>query len=265
MAIICVDLGGTLIEDPFLDTIDIVRGEVQEGILPFPFPNRFIDEFFAAWTEENWQFDFPFCSHFLQEEFWPMRAALRINDVHGLRMPASLPQMLPAMLSRYRAHVRENIAHQKQLATLRTGIASLKASGHCIGVASNDREFSTRAMLGWSSLDENLSFVFTSEGLSQKYPGAEKPEQEFFRAIQSELRGRAISESPIIYVGDSELKDIIPSLKEKWIAVRFFNSNQNSAAAWLATSNKTSAPVSYSRTELFLDAVQRAVSLCSPL
>lgn len=262
MATICVDLGGTLIDDPFSRAIDCVKQIVRGGALPFPFPDRFIDKFFAEWTDENSKFDFPFASHFLQEEVWPMRAALKITSVYGLGAEARLPQMLPSILNCYRASVKELIAQQPQLGILRSAIASLRGEGHCIGVASNDREFATRAMLAWTELDVNVGFVFTSERLSRRYPGAEKPALEFFRAIECELAELGKVGAPVIYVGDSELKDILPSTAAGWRAVRFFNPNQTrSCATWLGGGDTTAAPICYRRFDEFEGALTKAVRL----
>lgn len=261
MAIICVDLGGTLIDDPFLPTIDLVKKEVRSRTLSFPFENCFVENFFSSWVEENWHFDFPFASHFLQEEAWPMRAALKVNDAHDLDARTTLPQMLPAILNSYRVHVKKIISCQPQLEMLRTMVKMLKAEGHVIGVASNDREFATRAMLNWACLDKDLDFVFTSEGLSQKYPGAEKPALKFFHSIRSELGRFAGPDASIVYIGDSELKDIIPSMELGWTPVRFFNQNEQRAAIWLGTSNTTVAPLSYSRFEDALNEARKAVVL----
>jgi FMN phosphatase YigB (HAD superfamily) len=212
-----------------------------------------------AWKEENSTFDFPFASHFLQEEVWLIRAALRINDLNGLATRSNLPTMIPTILGRYRALAKQNIARQSHLDILRSAIKALRQEGHCVGVASNDREFATRAMLTWAGLDLHLSFVFTSEGLSQKFPAAEKPAPEFFRAIETELRQINKLTEPIVYVGDSEMNDIIPSLGVGWIPVRFFNPSHIETAPWVATYNTTVAPVSFRRFEAFLDVLRSVV------
>jgi hypothetical protein len=70
-----------------------------------------------ALYSENPEFglDFSFASHFLQEEVWPMRAALRINEAHGLGLRANLPSDVPIILSRYRTIAARNFPLQPQL------------------------------------------------------------------------------------------------------------------------------------------------------
>lgn len=263
MATICFDLGGTLIDDPFPDATEELKQEVQNGTVLFPFSSKLVDEFFEAWTEHNRSFDFPFASHYLQEEVWLIRAAISIDSNHNLGMGGVLPFRIPVLLSRYRAIAARKVALQPQLPMIRSVIKSLRLDGHCVGVASNDREFATRALLSWAELKADLNFVFTSEGLSEKFPGAEKPAAEFFQGIQYELAARDNLRFPMIYLGDSETGDIIPSLKEGWIAVRFFNSRQMDRAMWFTSSPTTVAPIHFTNFESFADAVNRALDFAT--
>jgi FMN phosphatase YigB (HAD superfamily) len=260
MATICFDVGGTLIDDPFPDTVRAVAAEIAGGELPFPFPLHFLEEFTHLWMEENWNYDFPFASHFLQEEVWLARAALKLDDSRQLNRRAQFPTILPLILGRYRALAKEKIAQQPQLEVMQAALRALLDDGHQLGVASNDRDFATRAMLAWARLDAEFNFAFTSEALSQRYPGAEKPALEFFRAIQSELRSSNKWRPPFIYVGDSETKDIIPALKEGWMPIRFFNALNMTGAAWIATSHSTVAPVSFDHFADILATIRRAVT-----
>ncbi len=260
MATICLDLGGTLIDDPFCTALKILKQEMRDGSLPCPFPSRLIDSLFDAWAEENWNYNFPFASHFLQEEVWLARAAFSTNKSNSLELDGHLPAWLPTILRRYREVASQVISKQPQLPFLRATIKRLRNEGHAVGVASNDRAFATSAMLTYAQIKTELNFIYTSEWLSRQHPGAEKPAAEFFRAICVELEQVGISTSQLIYVGDSELNDIVPVLKVGWLPVRFFNANQP-AATWLVTSNSTIARISYGKFEEFSEAIQRGIRM----
>lgn len=121
MATICFDLGGTLIDDPFPDATEELKQEVQNGTVLFPFSSKLVDEFFEAWTEHNRSFDFPFASHYLQEEVWLIRAAISIDSNHNLGMGGVLPFRIPVLLSRYRAIAARKVALQPQLPMILIG------------------------------------------------------------------------------------------------------------------------------------------------
>ena len=163
--------------------------------------------FLEDWARVNNELNFPFAAHFLQEEAFIWQAILgRIEDVEPAAR-ADLPLVLAELLLAYRSLARRAIAEQAHLPALRAMLADLTGRGVVLGVASNDREYATRALLAWSGLAPSFRFVFTSEGLSRRYEGAEKPSPVFFEAVKREA-GIAPGQDRCYYVGDDEKRDV---------------------------------------------------------
>lgn len=233
MNLILFDLGGTLIDDPFEEVLDALYDEFLEGCHYWSLEKNDLTDFFSYWREENLKTDYPFASHFLQEETWPIRGLMRLNRATGLPPAAEIPLLSLTILKRYRELARIQISAQPQLPLFREIFTWLKRVRAIIGVASNDREFATKAMLIWADLAEYLDGVFTSERLSKKYPKAEKPAPEFFHAIFDEIK-RPLSEwDHVVYVGDSEKNDILPARSLGLCTVRYLNKRTPQDALWI--------------------------------
>jgi len=163
--------------------------------------------FLDNWKNENYSYDFRFASHFMQEEVWISRA---LCDVGIEFDSARIADLSRCILECYRARLREALSSQDQLPLIRDLMHGLSERGVRILVASNDREYATPAMLEWSGLLPFVEGVYTSEGLSRRYPKAEKPHMEFFWAW-AELSGISPGQyDRVIYIGDSEDNDIRP-------------------------------------------------------
>lgn len=206
-AFVLFDLGGTLIFDPFPEVLSGLERELRTGRIRSPFPADAIAAFLNDWTSVNNELNFPFAAHFLQEEVFIWQAILRrIEDVDPA-VRADLPVVIAELLLAYRAHARAVIGGQRHLGVLRAMLAGLTDRGVVLGVASNDREYATPALLDWAGLAPFFRFVFTSEGLSRRHEGAEKPSPAFFEAVKQEV-GLAAGHSRTYYVGDDESRDV---------------------------------------------------------
>lgn len=231
--LILFDLGGTLIDDPFDDVLTLIH-----PIIRAEFMNRNIDEdavpeFLANWREANLKSDHQFASHFLQEETWITEALLRLHHSRAIPPTQEIPFLSLTILRKYRELAAAQIGGQPQLSVLRELLQWLKTPETVVGVASNDREFATRTMLIWGDLERFTDCVFTSEGLSRKHAGAEKPAQEFFLAIFTELNRPIRLWNRVFYVGDSEKNDIIPARVLGIRTVRFINRSNPTSASWI--------------------------------
>lgn len=203
-------MGGTLIDDPFERAVEAMRHErVRRSYLPLEAEQQ--EAFFDVWLRENRRYDFPFASHFLQEESWIVRSLNRVHSRMGAPEPSDIPMLCPAILRRYRELARSDLQSQEQLPSLRRLFKWLSSKGVVTCIGSNDRDYATRAMLDWAGLAPLVDHIFTSEKLSEKHLRAEKPDPEFFRAIFAELKRPKGRWRHVAYIGDSEERDIIPA------------------------------------------------------
>lgn len=233
-ALVLFDLGATLIDDPFEDVLSRLEEADYE---PLGLPAGVFARLLDAWRAENRETNHPFASHFLQEEVWPARALLRIHAETGTPSHAALPVLASALLHGYRLRLAAAIARQPQLPAFRSMFDGLQARGITVGVASNDRELATRAMLAWAGLDRDLPYVFTSEGLSATVPGAEKPSPRFFEAALAAIGPAAWRMR--VYVGDSEQNDIVPARDLGFATVRYRSPRPQPAVMWRDDTDRT--------------------------
>ena len=199
------------------------------------------DAFIANWRVANREIDFPFASHFGQEEPW-IQSALRAT-VPELKDAASVG---PAILSLYRARVADAVARQPQLPVLKEALQWLREIGAAVWVASNDRAFATPSLLAWAGLDDCIDKIFVSEALSRIYPKAEKPNVEYFKAIVSAGGLDETDLARVIHIGDSELRDIAPARACGMTTVRYLAPTLGRAAAWRDNADATAAHYAYS-------------------
>ncbi len=206
-AFVLFDLGGTLIFDPFPEVLSRLERELRAGRIRSPFPAHAIGAFLDEWTLVNNAVNFPFAAHFLQEEVFVWQAILRrIDDVDPADR-ADLPIVIAELLVAYRTLALDGVAGQSHLGALRRILLGLTERGVTLGVASNDREYATQALLTRAGLAPFFRFVFTSEGLSQRHEGAEKPSPAFFQAVKHET-GITPGQDRCYYVGDDETRDV---------------------------------------------------------
>jgi FMN phosphatase YigB (HAD superfamily) len=243
------DLGGTLVFDPFDETIahllrPPLRQKLHDGLIP-----EVVDDFVERWKRVNAELNFSFASHFLQEEVWIARAAWTAFEAGKVVSNKLFPIWTTQLLSTYRAVALNVIANQPHLPDLRDALSVAKKRGYLLWVASNDRFFSATAMLEAAGILQYFNRVLTSEELSFTNAGAEKPSRLFFDALHRKI-GPDLDVSRIFYIGDDETRDIrsVQDLPIK--SVRFFG-NRSSSKSWLDSPENTQANLSYSNyTEL---------------
>ena len=257
MNLILFDLGGTLIDDPFEEVLNALYSECLESYNCLHLEKDALTEFFKYWREENLKNDYPFASHFLQEETWPLRAFMRLNRTREIPPTAEIPLLSLTALKRYRELACIQISKQPQLPLLKKIFIWLKSVGVTVGVASNDRKFATKTMLTWADLTGYLDYIFTSEELSEKYPKAEKPAPEFFHAIFNEIKRSITKWDNIIYVGDSEKNDILPARSLDLCTVRYLNKKNLQNAFWIDATVESMADFQYSDRKQLLNIFRK--------
>jgi FMN phosphatase YigB (HAD superfamily) len=261
MLLIVFDNGGTLIDDPFPETLAHLRNQwTTDEVLAEYFGDVSFSQFLTLWKTENAIVDFPLAGHFLQEERWIAGALLKLPP-EALDVSA-IPIVSPRILSLYRSYVRDVVSRQSPLAELRPAISDLKAdSSICLAVASNDRQYATRAMLKWAALENLFDFIFTSEGLSDVERIIEKPNPEFFRRMEEDISRKmpSVSFGRKIYVGDNERNDVEVPNTLGYLTLRYFNSKHSPTTRWLDTSATTSAAASYRKPSELLAALNTLI------
>jgi FMN phosphatase YigB (HAD superfamily) len=256
MFLFLFDLGGTLINDPFTDTLTVLRKSTRPHDVGLPeLPEGTFDLFLEEWAKENASYNFPLASHFLQEEIWIIRALGRLSG-RDLVRPAEISTAAPLLLARYRLYVKEVVASQKQLPAIRAALKILQDDNLTVGVASNDRQFATQSMLAWSQLDSYFKWIFTSEGLSTPENPIEKPQALFFKSLEEKITR---TQGPIqkkIYIGDNERNDVEAPKRLGYITVRFKNSSNPKNTTWLDDRAVTQASYCYSSAEELPDLIR---------
>ena len=250
MILVLFDNGGTLIDDPFPVVIQALRSTWAESkILSNYFTQATFRTFLELWAKENATVDFPFASHFLQEERWIISALSQGMGVSAVDSQ-TIPFVSPIILNIYRKLAKEAIERQTQLPTLRSELSSLNSCAQVVlGVASNDRDYATRAMLSWAGLDTLFDAIVTSEKLSTSGSVIEKPNPLFFTSAE-EMVLRQISRKSFrqkIYVGDNEKNDIEAARPLGYLTVRYFSGSKSATNIWMNSPDHTSATVSYRR------------------
>ena len=263
MILILFDNGGTLVTDPFfavLRELCETWSNAEEAVLRSYFTEDSFVRFVNLWERENAMVDFPFASHFLQEERWIIGALEKLSTTRLDQ--AAIPIVSPRVLAIYRARARTVIETQPQLPVIRSALTTLKLMGFdCIAVASNDRDFATRAMLKWAGLDVLFDFILTSEMLSSRTSVIEKPNPEFYRRAEKTI-AHSLSISSFeskIYIGDNEGNDIVVPNSLGYSTVRYFISESSTANQWNDSPSTTSATASYRSPTELLECLQRLI------
>jgi len=78
MNMVLFDNGGTIINDPFDATLSTLKNDILNKRLDLSIPGHLIDELFSIWTFKNKKIDYPFASHFMQEEVWIAHALIKL-------------------------------------------------------------------------------------------------------------------------------------------------------------------------------------------
>jgi HAD superfamily hydrolase (TIGR01549 family) len=192
---IVFDWGNTLVFDPF-DTLAprVAESAANIALREFEFTLDY-PKFLSAWSRSNSELNFPFASHFSQEEPWIQQ---------GLR-EAGVPEEIrslfgPQILSEYRLSFKTLLENDPRRKELRETLEAFKNKGKHLAVISNDRSFTPKATLTWLGIADLFDHFLTSEEI-----GIEKPDPRVFE-VAAERFGRPIGD--IIYVGDDPIRDV---------------------------------------------------------
>jgi|HubBroStandDraft_6_1064221.scaffolds.fasta_scaffold18455_5 FMN phosphatase YigB (HAD superfamily) len=263
MILILFDNGGTLINDPFATILEGLHrswGATEMSPLARYFTSQTFTAFLELWKRENEVIDFPLASHFFQEERWIIGA---LRKVSGIDLNHDeIPVISPYILAMYRARLSAVIKAQPQLPAIRSAIMALNAMNSvCVAVASNDRDFATRAMLKWAKLDAFVDAIVTSEMLSVNNNIIEKPDPLFFHRAEEIIARRLAIDTfdKKIYIGDNEENDIVVPNALGYLTVRFFNRENLPENLWLSNSMRTAATTSYRSPTELLQALRAVV------
>lgn len=259
--LVCFDLGGTLIDDPFNSVLEMLGAgdDLARANENFADP-KYLTAFILRWRACNRRIHFSFASHFLQEEIWILKALREC----GIRYDLTVPSILaPRILAIYREKALIHISDQPQLLNIREFLQELVSLGIRIIVASDDREFSTPTMLGVARLRAFVHQVYTSEGLAQEFPGAEKPNDLFFRAFLKKERVPRGRYGSVIYIGDSERNDIEPAKRLGLRTLRYINPLNMKNAIWLDAMQTSAAEISVASHKDMIDAIRGLISQSS--
>lgn len=237
------DLGGTLIFDPFDSVIEQFYREPLREKLAAAIDINEIETFLSEWRSQNAIYNFPFASHFLQEETWIARAMWPIYMRGKVLNVGTFPSWTIEVLQLYRSAALHSIRSQQHLGELRNALCAAKERGYRLSVASNDRYYATSAMLAAAGILDFFDFIGTSEGLSFDSDGAEKPSPAFFKAFER-YTDLDFSRYNTLYVGDDETRDISSAKSLPLRTVRFFG-NKSRSKSWLDNRDSTQADFSF--------------------
>ena len=190
---VAFDVGNTLTASPLPDAMqDIAQAScVHLQDCGFGIAPQAIAE---AWLDADRTVDYPFASHFLQEEPIVQRA------LADLGIPAATRSLVaPELLSICRRAIQRVLEGRKQPELL-AALGDLRGRGKVLAVMSNDRAFATPTMLDWLGLAREFSQVIVSEEV-----GYEKPSPELFGELSRRIR---TPPDRIAYVGDDTVRDV---------------------------------------------------------
>lgn len=193
---IVFDNGNTIVFDPFDDLKEEVTHKASQIALEKFAVTLDARTFLSAWDEANDKLNFPFASHFLQEEPFIQAALKAIGVDDGKR-----PTLALAILGYYRESFQEHLENDPRRGEIRDTLTELRKRGKHLAVLSNDRDFAARSMFAWLGIEDLFEHFLTSEEI-----GVEKPDPEVFK-IASQRFGKPIQD--IIYVGDDPERDVV--------------------------------------------------------
>jgi HAD superfamily hydrolase (TIGR01549 family) len=195
--VVVFDQGNTLIMDPFLKVMDLQKSIFQEvcrgnGV------NVNVFDLEEAWKNANREVDYPFCTHFTQEE--PViQFALR-----NLSVPEDTAAILgPDLLREYRNGLKKVIVGDPLTKEVKSTLESLAAGGKKLGVFSNDRIIGLGLLLRTMGIRSLFQYIETSEEI-----GIEKPDPRVFERM---IKFFQTDPQNITYVGDDPIRDIDPA------------------------------------------------------
>jgi HAD superfamily hydrolase (TIGR01549 family) len=192
--VIVVDQGNTLIMDPFLKVMDL-QESIFRGICRQYGVETAAVSLSEAWESANREVDYPFCTHFTQEEPIIQLALRKLNIEED-----TAAIMGPDLLREYRQGLKKIIVSDPRTREVKTTLESLAADGKKLGVFSNDRRIGLGLVLNTMGIRPLFQYSETSEEI-----GIEKPDTRVFRRIIDFFQTEPAN---ITYVGDDPIRDI---------------------------------------------------------
>jgi HAD superfamily hydrolase (TIGR01549 family) len=199
---IVFDQGNTLLMDPFQRIMEVKGDDFLElfkkyGVIK-PLP-----EIISKWTESNSHVNYPYISHFTQEE------PIIQHALRSLKVPAEVSESLGAeLLLEYRHGLKEVINSNPRTKEVSQTLKQLKNRGKRLGTFSNDKISGLDMVLEFMDIKKYFEYIETSEKI-----GIEKPDIRVFSHIQDYFK---LPPEQIAYIGDDPRRDIDPAKKLGW-------------------------------------------------
>ena len=210
--VIVFDHGNTLLMDPFLASLKVVKQKLPQLIENYGLKIK-PDTLIKAWAKANKVVNYPNVSHFLQEE------PIVSYALDSLKVPHLLIDLLSLdLLKEYRIALKNIVKTNKRNKEVRNTLKELIKRGKKLGVFSDDRRVDLLNNLSLMGILEHFSYVFSSEEI-----GIEKPNKEVFKHIKNFFD---IPEKQIVYIGDNPIRDIEAAKKFGFKAILYKAGNK---------------------------------------
>ena len=209
------DYGNTLVLDPFLRILRTRSGEFRKLLDVEGYGARW-QRIAQLWIEKNYEINYPFISHFYQEEAI-VKPALRNA---GVMDDKDFGKTSSNLLEEYRRGFREILARDKRRIEVAQTLDFLRNKHVKLAVASNEKQSVLELGLTYYGIRDFFDLVLSSEKI-----GVEKPDERFFSYLLETLGSRP---ETTIYVGDDPARDIIPAKKIGMTAVLYIPPREHS-------------------------------------
>ena len=190
---VAFDMGNTLTWSPLPDVLQNAATAFSSALEAFDVhipPDRLTE----AWATADREVNYPFATHFLQEEPFVQSALSRLAVPAPARALAG-----PRLLRMCREEIRK-VLGERDVSELVGALQALQAKAKRLAVLSNDRSYTTPTLLKWLGLDGYFSTVLVSEDI-----GCEKPDPRMFQAL---IEAVDMPPERIAYIGDDTVRDV---------------------------------------------------------
>lgn len=192
--VIVFDQGNTLLMDPFPAVMKLQKSRFQHvcnsrGVV------LNIERMISEWTRSNSRINYPYISHFYQEE------PILQDALRNLGIKDDIVAILALeLLIEYRIGLRKVIEIDPRTQEVRKTLEALQGKGKRLGVFSNDRSVALGFILDIMRIRPVFEYIETSESIA-----VEKPNPRVFENI---IRFFDVQPKMVAYVGDDPIKDI---------------------------------------------------------
>ena len=215
---IIFDQGNTLLMDPFTEVLKLKANTFRDIIKQYGLQIA-TKEIIYFWTKSNKEVNYPYISHFTQEE------PIIKQTLKFLKIPLDISNSLaPKLLEEYRNGLKELIRKDQRTKEVKELLKKLKAKNKRLGVFSNDRISGLDMNLRYMGIKSYFEYIETSESI-----GIEKPDARVFDHILNYFK---LPPSQVTYVGDETLRDIDPAKQKGLNAVLLSVNPKKYNAPW---------------------------------